>query len=153
RELLWGMRLIACGRLSPQAMFFSPAPRAEKNATSVTRQGRVLIRYRSKTAASKMLSLVICFMPVAIQAGLIHWGSPGFVDNADSRGRQWDGGYSMEAGIFSDGFVPTFENREQWTGHWRLLGIATYDGEEKRFAGVINTEAYLVPAGSAIYFW
>lgn len=86
-------------------------------------------------------------------AGLIDWGSPGFIENADSRGRPWDGGYSMEAGYFAEGFVPTFENREQWLDHWRLLGSATYDFEEKRFAGVIDTESVTVPVREVIYFW
>lgn len=100
----------------------------------------------------RALSCALCFMSVA-EAGLIDWGSPGFVEHADSRGRQWDAGYSMEAGTFTGGFVPTFENREQWLDHWQLLGTAVYDPEEKRFAGVIDTEAVTVPARATIYFW
>lgn len=59
----------------------------------------------------------------------------------------------MQAGTFTDGFVPTFGNREQWLDHWRFLGNANYDTEEQRFAGVLDTEAMTLPARSAIYFW
>ena len=133
-------------------MFFSPAPRAEKDAISVARRCRVFFRCKPTTAIARTLLLSLCFISAA-SAGLIYWGSPGFVDNADSRGRLWDSGYSMEAGLFSDGFVPTFGNREQWLDHWRFLGSAAFDAEEKRFAGVINTDSATIAAGATIYIW
>lgn len=133
-------------------MFFSPAPQAEKNPISGSRRVRVFFCPSPRTAFGTALSLAHCFAPLA-DAGLVHWGSPGFVVNADSHGVEWDRGYLMEAGIFTDGFVPTFQNREQWPDHWHLLGSAPYDTEEKRFAGVIDTDREALPTGTIIYFW
>lgn len=133
-------------------MFFSHAPPAEKNAISGTLRSRVFCRFTPKIAFGHALLLALCSVSLA-NAGLIHWGSPGFVENADSRDREWDSGYSMDAGIFVNGFVPSFENREQWLDHWQTLGRAAFDAEEKRFAGLIDTDSAVIPPGAAVYFW
>ncbi len=86
-------------------------------------------------------------------ATLILWGSKGYVENADSKGRTWDASYSMEAGFFRNGFIPTFENRESWSANWSQLSTAIFDAEEMRFAGSIDTISATVPSGTRIYFW
>lgn len=87
-------------------------------------------------------------------AGLIHWGSKGFVVNADSKGIPWDSAYTMTAGFFQDGFIPTFDNRGQWAEKWTPLGSADFDSEESRFAGIIDTAGHpSVVSGKRIYFW
>jgi hypothetical protein len=97
--------------------------------------------------------LLIFLVPQQAEGTLIHWGSKGFVENSDSKGRAWDASFTMEAGYFKDGFVPTYDNRGSWGQHWSHLGGAVFDSTEMRFAGVIDTAAVPVPSGTKIHFW
>lgn len=128
-------------------------PPAEKDTTSGSHRKRVFSSSHPLSLSGSVL-LVSAVLIAATHAGSIHWGSKGYVDNSDSKGRTWDAGYVMSIGAFRDGFTPTFDNREQWTTEWRELGTATYDYEEKRFAGTVETDAHPhVTAGAEIYFW
>ncbi|MBX3743608.1 MAG: hypothetical protein KF712_21660 [Akkermansiaceae bacterium] len=130
-------------------MTYLHAPPAEKDIHADTSRKRIFF---SRSLPFLLLAIVI--LPFEGHAGTIHWGSKGYVENADSKGRTWDTGYSMAIGMFREGFTPTFENRERWTTEWRELGTAVYDAEEKRFAGTVDTDAHGdVPAGAKIHFW
>ncbi len=128
-------------------------PPAEKDAVSVSQRSRVFFQSIPFPPLCRALLLALSLWPAA-HAGLLQWGSRGFVENADSKGRNWDGAYSMTLGVFKGSFVPSFENREQWTDQWMELGTAVYDAEEKRFAGSIDTDAQpTIAAGTKVYFW
>ncbi len=87
-------------------------------------------------------------------AGLAYWGSEGFVENADSHSRPWTPDFSMELGVFAKGFVPDFENRDQWLEKWIKLDVADFDAQEERFAGVVDLSLPLpAAAGPQVYFW
>jgi hypothetical protein len=126
------------------------APPAEKDINTGLRRKRIFPSPRSLP----ILLLALAALPFEGHAGSIHWGSKGYVENADSKGRTWDTGYSMTMGVFREGFTPTFENRERWITEWRELGTAIYDAEEKRFAGTVDTDAHGgIPTGAKIHFW
>ncbi|MEO5917755.1 MAG: thrombospondin type 3 repeat-containing protein [Luteolibacter sp.] len=100
------------------------------------------------------MAFVVFLGTVPAEAGLAYWGSEGFVENADSHSRPWTSDFSMELGVFEKGFVPTFENRDQWNEKWSKLDVAEFDAQEARFAGVVDLSQAL-PAGvdSQVYFW
>ena len=128
-------------------------PPAEKDVASRHDRSRVFFPQISIRPLCSVLLLAIAFLAEA-HAGLILWGSRGYAENADSKGREWDAAYSMTLGIFNHGFVPSFDNREQWAAEWIGLGTALYDEEEHRFAGAIDTNAHAtIPVGAKIYFW
>lgn len=106
--------------------------------------------------ASAACLLVACAMGIAapLHAGLVYWGSEGFVENADSRNRIWTAGFTMTLGVFKSGFVPVEGNREQWAANWTELSVAAFYADEARFAGVADVSKPL-PAGSdaQVYFW
>ncbi|RYD38541.1 MAG: hypothetical protein EOP87_01390 [Verrucomicrobiaceae bacterium] len=130
-------------------MTFLHAPPAEKDIHAGTCRRHVF-----SSSRSILPLLAIAIFCADSHAGTIHWGSKGYVENADSKGRNWDAGYTMGMGVFRHGFTPTFENRGQWATEWRELGTAIYDAEEKRFAGTVDTDAHGdVEAGTAIHFW
>ena len=130
-----------------------PCPPAEKDPCSHPNRSRVFIR-PDRALVRRCLAACLLLGPISAEADLIHWGSQGFVENADSHGAVWDAAYSMVIGVFRNGFIPTYENREQWAAQWRELGTASYDVEEKRFAGVTDTAVSAdVAAGSQVYFW
>lgn len=132
-------------------MPFFRSPQAEKDAMPHPYRLRVFfpsIAYIPVFAAGLML------FTHRSDAGLIHWGSKGFVENSDSKGCVWTPDFKMSAGIFTAGFTPTFENRSDWAANWIDLGSAVFDAEEKRFAGVIDTASHSgIATGSRIYFW
>ncbi len=111
---------------------------------------------RGTTRIRKLLRVsLLLFSGVSLsEAGLVYWGSEGFVVNADSHNRAWTPEFTMELGVFSEGFVPTFSNREQWLEKWIKLGVAEFDPHEARFAGVSDLSIKL-PAGAdpTVYFW
>lgn len=95
-----------------------------------------------------------CALALTAQAGLVYWGSEGFVENADSRNRLWTADFSMALGVFQKGFLPTCENRGQWVAMWIELDLATFDVGEARFAGVVDVSRPLPSnADSQVYFW
>lgn len=127
-------------------------PPAEKEAPRLFDRSRFsLIRTPSRTLFKALVATSLLLTHA--DATLIHWGSKGFADNADSKGRTWDASYSMEAGFFKSPFVPTFENRESWEQNWTRLSTAIFDAEEMRFAGVIDTLANSAPPATKVYFW
>jgi hypothetical protein len=97
---------------------------------------------------------ILHFSVFPVDAGLAYWGSKGFVTNTDSRNRAWTPDFSMTLGVFNIGFTPTFENREHWCANWTQLGLAVYDTEESRFAGIADLSKPL-PAlvDPQVYFW
>lgn len=100
------------------------------------------------------MMLLAFWLTATVNAGMVYWGSESFSRNIDSKGRDWDAGFSLSLGVFQAGFTPTSENREQWLRNWTPLGVAEFDAAESRFAGVIDTA--LVPpnlAGRSVYFW
>lgn len=114
--------------------------------------------FREPATVSRMLLLALAFGALLgglrVEAGLVYWGSEGFVVNADSRSRAWTPDFVMEMGVFSKGFVPVVGNRESWRENWFKLGTADFDPQEARFAGVADLSKPL-PAGadSKVYFW
>jgi len=88
------------------------------------------------------------------RGGLIYWGSEGFIDYKNSQNQAWTPDYSMALGVFKTGFTPTFANRELWAENWVPLGLAQYDSEELRFAGVVD-DSLSLPGGSGTqaYIW
>ncbi|HVJ44864.1 MAG TPA: thrombospondin type 3 repeat-containing protein [Luteolibacter sp.] len=127
-------------------------PPAEKETPIVPVRPRFPFSFALLPALLKA-ALAAAFLLPHADATLILWGSKGYVENTDSKGRSWDASYSMEAGFFRNGFIPTFENRGSWAENWSRLGTAMFDAEESRFAGVIDSSATTVPSGTKIYFW
>ena len=107
--------------------------------------------FREPTSLKRVAVGVIVFLVgglgIPVEAGLAYWGSEGFVENADSHHRPWTSDFSMELGVFSKGFVPTFDNREQWSSKWNKLDRAVFDPSERRFAGMVDLSLSL-PVGS-----
>jgi len=130
-------------------------PPAEKDAISGSHRRRVFFSlHHPLSRFSGIILTATALLGAEGRADSIHWGSKGYIENADSKGRNWDAGYVMTIGAFRSGFTPTFENRGQWAGEWRELGTAAYDAEEKRFAGTVDTDSHGdVTAGTKIYFW
>lgn len=102
-----------------------------------------------------VLVWMICgWMSGMASAQTFFWGTESFAAHRDSRGREWDSRFSLEMGVFKDGFVPTAENYEQWPGCWRVISLAEFDAEDMRFAGRLDTAD--VPAeylGRRLFVW
>ena len=128
------------------------APPAEK--VSISCWIRRFFLFRESTPVCRT-ALAYCMLLAAspVDAGLAYWGSEGFVENADSHSRPWTSDYSLELGVFPLGFVPTFENRDQWIEKWIKLDVADFDTQEERFAGVVDLSVPLpAAAGPQVYF-
>jgi hypothetical protein len=84
----------------------------------------------------------------------VYWGTRGFERLADSRGAEWRADFQMRIGVFRAGFTPGPDNVEQWQAQWIELGVAAYDVEERRYAGVVDDSAALPDgAGKQVYLW
>lgn len=133
-------------------MSFFRSPQAEKDA--MPHPYRLRVFFPRPLSAPVFAAGLMTLLSAHSEAGLIHWGSKGFVENSDSKGRLWTPDFRMNAGVFTGNFVPTFENRTDWAANWIDLGAASFDSEEKRFAGIIDTATHAgIPAGSRVYFW
>lgn len=111
---------------------------------------------RSLSSAAAAGLLAICSLAAALtsDAGLVYWGSEGFVQNSDSKSRVWTPDFTMSLGVFKSGFVPVEANREQWATNWTELSIAKFSPDEARFAGVVDVSQPLpTGADSQVYFW
>lgn len=130
-------------------------PPTEKDAVSPSLWKHVLSPI-FLSPACRAGALAICSLAAALtsQAGVVYWGSEGFVENADSRNRVWTADFTMTLGVFKSGFVPVEANREQWAQNWTELAVATFCTDEARFAGVADVSKPL-PAGyeAQVYFW
>jgi len=135
-------------------MCFRSVPLAENGLTFCHFIGKGLIRPVFQVIQSLRWIVMLALGVPFAHAGLIYWGSQGYVANTDSRGRVWSADFRMECGVFQSGFEPVFENRNDWLAHWIKLGQAQFDTEESRFAGVIDT-LQTIPsgAGTRVYFW
>jgi hypothetical protein len=130
-------------------------PPTEKDAVSPALRNHIFLpKFRFPARAASVLALFAMGFSAPLQAGLVYWGSEGFVENADSRNRVWTADFTMTLGVFKSGFVPVEANREQWTANWTELAVATFCTDEARFAGVADISKPL-PAGSdaQVYFW
>ncbi|RYD19157.1 MAG: hypothetical protein EOP88_20050 [Verrucomicrobiaceae bacterium] len=130
-------------------------PPTEKDAVSRSLRKPVTFPKSLSSAAAAGL-LAVCSLAAALtsDAGLVYWGSEGFVENADSKSRVWTADFTMTLGVFKSGFTPTEANREQWTANWHQLSLAKFSPDEARFAGVVDV-SQLLPSGtdSQVYFW
>ncbi len=129
-------------------------PPTELNFISCSSRKRLLPPVTDFIRKFLRVSIAVFASLPSANAGLVYWGSEGFVVNADSRNRAWTEEFSMELGVFSKGFVPTFANREHWLENWFKLGVAEFDPQESRFAGVSDLSVALpVGADTTVYFW
>lgn len=130
-------------------------PPTEKDAVSpFLRKPIPSPKFRFTGSAACLLAAFVMGVTAPLHAGLVYWGSEGFVENADSRNRVWTADFTMTLGVFKSGFVPVQDNREQWAANWTELAAATFCNDEARFAGVADVSKPL-PAGSdaQVYFW
>lgn len=132
------------------------APPAEKDFAARSCCGASSILPKFRPLAPLVAGVIPCCFSLMLEAhaGVIYWGSPGFIQNADSRDREWNGDFELFLGAFRTGFVPTMENRDTWMENWVELGVASFDSSESRFAGVVDVSKTL-PQGTAeqVYFW
>lgn len=63
---------------------------------------------------------------------------------------------NVEWGSFTDGFIPTASNRDDWAAHWHSGGVGYHASD----AGTVETSAELIlsdnvalPAGQSLYLW
>lgn len=130
-------------------------PPTEKDA--VSRPLRKPVPFpRSLSSAAAAGLLAVCSLTAALtsQAGLVYWGSEGFVQNADSKSRVWTADFTLSLGVFKSGFVPVEANRDQWAANWTELSLAKPCTDEARFAGVVDVSLPLPSGtGSQVYFW
>lgn len=100
-----------------------------------------------------LLAIVLAGIP-SLQAGRAYWGSGAFLLAEDSRGRVWDGSFTLTLGVFREGFTPGPENHEEWAAQWIPLADAVFDEEEGRFAGIADlSQALPAGAGRRVFFW
>lgn len=134
-------------------MPISASPPAEKGGRFLRIWNPAACSPRIPFSLPLVVVVSVCLLTESKGASIL-WGSRGYVENADSKGRSWGPDYTMVIGVFRSGFSPSYENREQWIMEWQELGTATYDTEEKRFAGTVDTDAFTtIPTGTKIYFW
>jgi hypothetical protein len=130
-------------------------PPTEKDEVFLNRKTPVLFpQFPFFARAACLFTTLIFGLIPRSQAGLVYWGSEGFVENADSRDRVWTADFTMELGVFKKGFVPMHANREQWSAKWIGLSVAVFDAAEARFAGVADLSKPLPSdADTQVYFW
>ena len=133
-------------------ILFSFSPLTDRPASQ--RFGRVAHSPMSPLGVLKAVCLLGILSISIARGGLIYWGSEGFIDYKNSRNQAWTPDYSMALGVFKTGFTPTFANRGLWAENWVPLGLAQYDSEELRFAGVVD-DSLSLPGGSGTqaYIW
>lgn len=131
-----------------------PVPPAEKVSDGRFHDQRALFPFDDRLIRRAVMLLFALWLTATVKAGTVYWGSESFARNIDSKGREWDAGFSLSLGVFQSGFTPTSANREQWLQNWTPLGVAEFNAAESRFAGIIDTT--LAPpnlAGRSVYFW
>ena len=88
-----------------------------------------------------------------LDAEIISWFSDANKTNLDSAGVAMDG-FQFELGVFSNGFMPTNLNVNQWPSHWVVADSTAYHATTHRFAGqflvtenpapfVVGTQAWI----------
>lgn len=99
--------------------------------------------------------VLILGLSSAIQASQIHW----FCDlqswNVNSDGYPLKDEFQFELGVFRDGFVPTRENRSQWSQHWVAAERTSYYAPRRWFNSIFNVRSNQAPftANTPGYIW
>ena len=101
------------------------------------------------------LGLFSFWMVSSLAASQIHW----FCDlrswNVHSDGYPLKEDFVFELGVFRDGFVPTKENRSQWSDHWVAAQRTTYHAPHRWFNAVHTVRINSAPFTSNTpgYIW
>lgn len=115
---------------------------------------------RTSPSIPRTIALLLCALgTLAIslspaRADLIAWGTQGFLRQTDSHGNDWTHPLELRLGVFSNGFIPSPHNLDQWAAHWTTLDTATYYPEENRHAGLVDDASPLPNKSSpTVYVW
>ncbi len=99
--------------------------------------------------------VVILFLASIAHAETINWYCLPNRTNSRSDGSSMDASFSFQLGVFSDGFVPTASNLNQWATHWTSVKSAEYSTDYKSFNETFivepNPESFTV--GAKVYVW
>lgn len=98
---------------------------------------------------------LLCLVGSPVTGRTIQW----FCDPGGSKlfsgGAALDGAIQFELGVFADGFVPSVENRSEWTSHWVPAQRVDYVASTAVFNGTVTVDANDVPftVGAKAYIW
>lgn len=97
--------------------------------------------------AAQFIPSILFLLPFSQStASVIYWGSEAFADHRDSKGTAWTPEFTLTLGVFRGGFLPSPENQDDWLENFHPLSTATFDHQEKRYAGAADL-AQNLPAG------
>ncbi|BCU77642.1 PEP-CTERM sorting domain-containing protein [Luteolibacter sp. LG18] len=74
-------------------------------------------------------------------AATVTWGSDYASQISTSTGDGVDSSYTIEMGVFVNGFVPTVDNTTEWAANWRTLDTAEYDPINGYFTGTFDIQS------------
>lgn len=103
----------------------------------------------------KITFLALLGIALTASATPLHWYSALDHFNLTSDERPMDSNFRFELGVFSDGFVPTAENRDEWSAYWVPAQRATYHAANHWYSGflVVDDNEYPFEAGADAWVW
>lgn len=103
----------------------------------------------------KIFIFALSCIALTASATPLHWYSALDHFNFASDERPMDAGFRFELGVFSDGFVPTAENRDEWSAYWVPAQRVGYHGGNRWYSGYLVVEDNEAPfvAGAEAWVW
>lgn len=83
-----------------------------------------------KFLCSKLLAILVSFVPLTLCGQQIDWGSAIYDEIVDSEAQVLDNTFIFQLGAFEDGFTPSSGNVGDWATNWKVFDQADYNGIE-----------------------
>lgn len=103
----------------------------------------------------KLFYLFLILLAPAAWGTSLHWFSALDHLNFAADNRPMDAEFRFELGVFRDGFVPTADNRDQWSAHWVPAQREVYNEGGRWYSGFLTVEDNEAPfvAGTPTWVW
>lgn len=116
-----------------------------------------------KVTPALLAAAALTVAATRIQAQTLNWGNDAFGDLSDSTGVTLDDTFVFQLGSFSNGFVPSDSNVDQWSLNWEVFDQASYNKDIEYFTSTVYvrndvtssnpTASTLSFAGLDAYIW